>query len=143
MVNPEELDFDDRAVAVVVADGGEAWAHGGVDAEFFVEFTGEGGLGGFAGFDFTAGKFPFGPHRLVGAALAYQHFPGSLVVPEEEGGDDVTNGPMSCFCAAVQFTDGTLHSSGSVSRFGRGWPGVPTRIFRAGTSGDRIYELQG
>jgi len=66
----EELEVNGAAVAVVVADVRDAWADGGVDAEFFVEFAGEGLFWTFAGLYFAAGKFPLEGHWLVGASLA-------------------------------------------------------------------------
>ncbi len=66
----EELQVDGAAVAVAVADLGDARADGGGDAELFFEFAGEGLFGGFAGLDLAAGKLPLEAHGLVGAALA-------------------------------------------------------------------------
>ena len=66
LADEEELDFDGAAVAVGVADGGDAVADGGGDAELFVELAGEGLFGGFAGFDLAAGELPLEAHGLVG-----------------------------------------------------------------------------
>ena len=76
----EELQVDGAAVAIAVADLGDAGADDGGDAEFFVEFAGEGLLGGFAEFDLAAGELPLEAHGLVGTALADQDFGGAAVL---------------------------------------------------------------
>jgi hypothetical protein len=67
----EEMDlklFGSRGV--VVADDGNLQGFGEGDAEFFAKFSGEGLFEGFAGADFSAGKFPLEGRGVSTAALA-------------------------------------------------------------------------
>src|ERR1700729_2927489 len=54
----EELQVDGTPVTVIVANVGDVAADFGRNAELLVQFTGEGLLRGFAGFDFPAWKLP-------------------------------------------------------------------------------------
>ena len=68
----EKLQVDGAAVAVVMADVGDARADFCVDSEFFLEFASKGLFRAFAMLDFAAGKLPLQRHRLIGASLADQ-----------------------------------------------------------------------
>jgi len=73
-----------------VAQLGDAGADNSGDAKLFVEFTGEGLLGGLAGFDFTAGKLPLETHRLVRSALADENFYTAALIrslTQDQGGN--------------------------------------------------------
>ena len=86
LVDSKELQVDGAAVAVVVADAGDGLANGGLDAEFFRKFAGEGLLRTFTGFDFSAGKLPQQGHGLIGAPLPDE----DLSLAHDEGGRDKT-----------------------------------------------------
>ena len=107
----KELDFDGAAVAVSVAEGGDAVGDDGFDAKFFVEFAGEGEFGGFAKLDFAAGELPLEAHGLVGAALADEDFAGGRVVAaQNERGHDMTQRlGGGLWSASVELADRLLH----------------------------------
>ena len=110
VVDEEELEVDGASVAIAVAEGGDPGADGGVDAEFFVEFAGEGLLGGFAVFDLASGELPLEAHGLVGFALADEEFGGCGVRAEDEGSHDEAGGPEDQGVGvAVEFADGLFH----------------------------------
>lgn len=71
------------------ADGGGAAGEEGADgdgeAELFGDFAGEGGGGGFAGFDFAAGEFPFAGEAAVRSALGDE----ALVALRDGGANNV------------------------------------------------------
>ena len=67
LMNGVELQVHGAAMAVVVADAGNERADGGLDAELFVQLTGQRQFRAFACLDFAAGKFPLQGHGLVGA----------------------------------------------------------------------------
>jgi hypothetical protein len=69
----EELQVDCAAVAVVVANVGDARADGGANSEFFLKLPREGLLRSFALFDFAAGELPLQCHGLIGAPLTDQY----------------------------------------------------------------------
>ena len=110
----EELKVDGAAVAVAVAQLGDARADDGGDAEFFVEFAAEGLLGGFAGFDLSAGELPLETHGLVGPALANQNFSASAIfarcLAQDEGNDDQAQRLVVGVAVAVQSANRFFHS---------------------------------
>ena len=73
-----------------------------VAAELFFELAHERVDGRFAGLDFSAGKFPFERHRLIGAPLRHEDAAG--VVAAERGDDQFSRsgpGPVSCFFSPI------------------------------------------
>ena len=108
----EELDLDGATVAIGVADGGDAVADGGVDAELFREFASECFDGGFAGLDFAAGELPLETHGLVGTALADEEFAVGLLVAQDQCGYDAAQGLGGlCRSMLVEFANGFFHVS--------------------------------
>ena len=108
----EELDLDGTAVAIGVADRSDVVADGGVDAEFFGEFAGEGFDGGFAGLDFAAGELPLEAHGLVGAALADEEFPVGCIAAQDQCGYDASQGLGGlCQSMIVEFPNRFFHGS--------------------------------
>ena len=61
-------------MAVVVADARDRRADGCLDAQLFVQLTGQRLLRAFARLDLAAGKLPLERHRLIRAALTDQNF---------------------------------------------------------------------
>jgi hypothetical protein len=111
-LDKKEFDFDGAAVAVGVVDGGNAIADGGIDAEFFGEFAGEGLDGGFAGLDFAAREFPFEAHGLVGSALADEEFAIGEVATQDQGSNDAAQGLRGlCGSVIVEFANRFFHVS--------------------------------
>ena len=86
----EELEVDGAAVAVVVAEMGDAGADGGFDGQFLAQLAGQGLLGGLAGFDLAAGEFPLQGHGLIGAALADKDL---AAADDERCNDKAERGP--------------------------------------------------
>lgn len=77
----DEFDGDGRVGVVVrVERAGDVDG----DAEFLLEFAVEGGFGGFAGFDFAAGEFPFSAEVFVRGALGHE----DMALAFDEGADD-------------------------------------------------------
>lgn len=87
------------------ADGGGAAGEEGADgdgeAELFGDFAGEGGGGGFAGFDFAAREFPFAGEAAVGAALGDE-----ALVALRDGGADNVEGRDGRECSCCRRTGG-------------------------------------
>ncbi len=110
VADEEEFDFDGAAVAVGVADGGDAVADGGVDAELFGELAGEGFDGGFAGLNFATGELPLEAHGLIGAALADEDLGLGAFAAQDQCGNDAAQGlggwDRSMF---VQFANRLFH----------------------------------
>jgi hypothetical protein len=73
-------------VAIVVANVRDFGPDGGLDAELFIEFAGEGLLGTFAGLDLASGELPLKGHGLIGAALTDENFAAA----DDEGSGYVT-----------------------------------------------------
>ncbi len=117
LVNEEELQFDGAAVAVAVAERGDAAADDGVDAELFVELAGERLLGGLAVFDLAAGELPFEAHGLVGLALADEDLvrPKAVAIcgrgrAHNQGGDHQPDRPLHRIVASrTQFAYRLFH----------------------------------
>ena len=86
----KELQVHRSAVAIIVADVGDARPDAGVDAQFFVKFANQGLFGGFAGLDFSARELPLQGHGLIGTALANEHFTAAY---DEGGGHKTERGP--------------------------------------------------
>ncbi len=114
----EELDFDGAAIAVGVADRGDAAADGGRDAKLFVELADEGSLGALAGLDFTSGELPFEAHGLVGPALADEDFAVGGFTTEDESRDNSAEWLRGGRGAAgYQLADGLFHLPAQCRRF--------------------------
>ena len=73
-VDGKKLEINGAAVAIVMADVGDALANGGLDSELFIQFPSKSLFRTFASLDLAAGKLPLQGHRLIGTSLAYQHF---------------------------------------------------------------------
>lgn len=122
LVDDEKFEADGSAVAVGVANLGDAATDLGVDAEFFVEFTGEGGFRGFAGLDFAAGKLPLETHGLVWLALADKDFRGREAGAEDERGYDETERPGgSVIQVRLEFADLVFHGPSRGVGYGSLW----------------------
>jgi hypothetical protein len=74
LVHSEELEVDGAAMAIIVADVGDVNADFGGDAEFLVEFAGEGLFGCLTELDFASRKLPLESHGLIGTPLANKDF---------------------------------------------------------------------
>ena len=90
VADEEEFDFDGSAVAVGVADGGDARSDGGVDGQLFVQFAGEGLFGGFVGLDLASGELPLEAHGLAGATLTDEDFAGGAFAAQNQRGYDAS-----------------------------------------------------
>ena len=117
VVYHEELKVDGGAVAIAMADLRNPAADDGMDAEFLLELTGEGLLGGLAGLDLAAGKLPLEAHRLVWTALADENFGAAGLAGGLIGGgaQDQRRGHHAkrlAVCAAVsnQFANALFHA---------------------------------
>src|ERR1035441_8123333 len=110
----EELQVNRTAVAIAVAQLGDARPNDGGNAEFFVEFAGERLLGGLAGFDLSAGELPLEAHWLVRPALANQNFGAAAIfcrgLAQDEGDDDQPHRLAARIAVAVQFSNRIFHS---------------------------------
>ena len=74
LVDDKELQIDRAAIAVFVADAGDAAPNRGGDAELLVKLADQRLFGGLPGLDLASRKLPFETHRLVGATLTHKHF---------------------------------------------------------------------
>ena len=74
LVDDEELQVDRTPVAVLMADAGHAAPNRCGNAKLLVKLADQRLFGGLPGLNLASGKLPFQAHRLVGAALADQHF---------------------------------------------------------------------
>ena len=70
LMDGEELQIDGATMAIIMANAGDTGADGSLDAQFFVQFAGQGLLRALAGLDLAAGKLPHQGHGLIGTALA-------------------------------------------------------------------------
>jgi len=73
-------------VGVLMADDGDLRGFDERGAEFFMEFASQGLFKGFAGADFSAGKFPLERRGVVLAALADKQ---AAIGTFDDSGDDV------------------------------------------------------
>jgi hypothetical protein len=73
LIHDEELQVDGSAVAVLMADAGDAAANGGGDAKLLVKLADEGLFVGLASLNLAPRELPLQAHGLVGTALADQH----------------------------------------------------------------------
>lgn len=78
----EELQVHGAAVTVIVANTDDGGAYDGLDAQFFLKLADQRLLRTFAGLDFSAGKFPFERHNLIGTPLTNEN----LAVTKDKSG---------------------------------------------------------
>lgn len=120
-VDDEELQVDGAAVAVAVADLGDAAVDDSLDAELLVELAGEGLLGGLSGLDLAAGELPFEAHGLVRAALADEDFGDGAGVAgdgaEDQRRDHQPKRLAACVGVCVQFANTLFHAGVCLSCF--------------------------
>ena len=111
----DEGGHEDGDPGVGVEDVGEGFEDFDLAAEFFLEFAVEGGGGGLAGVDFTAGEFPEAGEVFAGGAAGDEEL-GLGGVPDE-GADDGGGGHLDC---GLRIGDWGLGiAEGGDGRFGR------------------------
>ena len=121
LADHEELKVDGAAVAIAMAYLRDPGADDSRNAEFLVELAREGLLGGFAGFNLAAGKFPLQAHGLVRPALADEHFRHGVRgggFAQNESRNDQPERLTVCVAVPVQLANPFFHAGVYLSSIG-------------------------